>query len=829
MLEGGEGNCCTWDGVQCDAESGHVIGLDICCTGLHASINSSSSGLLRLVHLRKLNLAYTNLDRSPIPYAIGNLPGLTSLNLSNCELAGQIPEPILSLTSLSTLDLSYNDGLELVKPSLEDLALRLTKLEILDLSNVNIPSALPYAITSSPSLTSLTLAECGLEGRLPPSVFSLPNLQVLDIYGNDLSGELPTSVSNLTELILLDLSYNRFQGRIPRFSDTLQLRFLNLRNNMFTGAIPSSLHNVSELEYLSLANNHLTGQIPSQIANLGQLTILDLSCNMLSGEVLLHKFLELKNLETLHIGYNDLSVLTSYNTTTTSHPRKLLAVSLAHCNLREFPKLLLSLQRLSVLGLSSNKIQGEVPMWFQNVSRQSLVYLKLSNNSLTGFEGNPVNLKWANLAYLDLSFNKLQGPLPAPPDSISIYLASNNRFSGDIPPLLCSMEFIEMLDLAHNNFSGVIPRCFSNLTRTLDFLSLNNNNLQGEILQVPGKNCSVRVLDLHSNQLQGKLPRSLSNCTGLEFLNVGNNMINDTFPSWLGTSTNLRALVLRSNRFHGSIEEPETNSEFQSLQIIDISSNNFEDFLPAKYFRYWTSMRESITEGQKYFHVVNTIRTSHRVFGNQSLMDIVALAGLTVETKGMEVKYAEILGYLQAIDFSGNNFRGEIPESIADLKGLRSLNFSDNNLSGPIPPTLGGMTNLESLDLSGNGLSGEIPQQLSQLYFLEFFNVSNNRLSGPIPQGRQFYTFKNTSYEGNERLCGVPLSRACDSGAASSPSYSRNQKGDSGTGVQLGWKGSLVGYAVGFISASVIGHRMMTSELDWFSNAVAFVEQRKWW
>ncbi|CAL5393882.1 unnamed protein product [Camellia sinensis] len=50
-LQGDSGNCCSWDGVECDEDTGHVIGLDLSSSFLHGSINSSSS-LFSLVHLQ---------------------------------------------------------------------------------------------------------------------------------------------------------------------------------------------------------------------------------------------------------------------------------------------------------------------------------------------------------------------------------------------------------------------------------------------------------------------------------------------------------------------------------------------------------------------------------------------------------------------------------------------------------------------------------------------------------------------------------------------------------------------------------------------------------
>ena len=48
-----EGNCCSWDGVECDEVTGHVIGLDLNSSCLYGSIDSNSS-LFHLVHLQRL-------------------------------------------------------------------------------------------------------------------------------------------------------------------------------------------------------------------------------------------------------------------------------------------------------------------------------------------------------------------------------------------------------------------------------------------------------------------------------------------------------------------------------------------------------------------------------------------------------------------------------------------------------------------------------------------------------------------------------------------------------------------------------------------------------
>jgi hypothetical protein len=97
--------------------------------------------------------------------------------------------------------------------------------------------------------------------------------------------------------------------------------------------------------------------------------------------------------------------------------------------------------------------------------------------------------------------------------------------------------------------------------------------------------------------------------------------------------------------------------------------------------------------------------------------------------------------------------------------------LSSNSLSGQIPPQLCNLTNLQELDLSSNHLTGEIPSELNNLHFLSAFNISHNNLEGPIADGCQLSTFSNSSFEGNQNLCGPILHPSC--GAAEAPLASK--------------------------------------------------------
>jgi len=116
---GGPSDCCSWDGVECDQSTGHVVGLDLSSSFLFGSINSSNS-LFSLVHLRKLNLADNHFNYSQIPSEISHLLLLTTLNLSLSVFSGPIPVEISRLSKLISLDLSQNSRrLRLEKPGLQ--------------------------------------------------------------------------------------------------------------------------------------------------------------------------------------------------------------------------------------------------------------------------------------------------------------------------------------------------------------------------------------------------------------------------------------------------------------------------------------------------------------------------------------------------------------------------------------------------------------------------------------------------------------------------------------------------------------------------------------
>jgi Leucine-rich repeat (LRR) protein len=806
-VEGNKSDCCSWDGVECDEHTGHVIGLNLGSSCLFGSINSNSS-LFRLVHLQSLSLAGNDFNGSHIPSQVRDLSRLIDLDLSWSCFVGQIPLEISQLSHLSSLDLSNNYmysfdhriTLELKEPILRSLVANLTSLHKLDLSDVNISSTMPNILANLSSLTHLSLRSCGLHGEFPKDIFKLSKVRYLDVCGNEgltgylpdftwsspletlnvgytsFSSELPPSIENLGNLIELSMNGCNFSGSIPSSLGNLtKLIVLDLFDNYFVGNVPHSLGNLVQLLSLDISHNQLTGPVPLILGNLVQLSFLDISYNQLTGPVPF-EVLNLPKLSMVDLSYN-----------------------LLH---GEMHLELMNGTQLFFLKLNNNRLSGPILTF----GPTTLQYLYLSNNSFTSFGQHPTFLPWTQLNVLDLRSNSLQGSLPILPINTSQFYISNNSLTGNLPELFCNLSSLEVLDLGSNNLSGSLPRCLDNFGASLSVLDLQRNKFQGSIPKTWIKGGQLKIVNLSQNKFQRHLSRSLAECAMLKVLDLSNNEFNDKFPSWLENLPNLQVLILRSNKFHGPIRTSKSEYMFPKLRIIDLSHNNFVGKLPLKLFGNCNAKISETANYLTYIHVYSIIAYSSYEYDYS----------MTVTNKGEIIFYEKVQELLMVVDISRNRFVGEISKFIENLKGFHLLNLSNNALTGHIPPSLGSLTELEALDLSQNMLSGEIPQQLTQLTFLEFFNVSHNILTGPIPRGKQFDTFENNSFEGNPGLCGIPLTKKCGDSdeTPSQPSISQKSQ-DSESPFEFGWKIVVIGYGFGFVVGVIIGPIVIARKHDW--------------
>ncbi|CAA0395133.1 unnamed protein product [Arabidopsis thaliana] len=795
-------DCCSWDGISCDPKTGKVVELDLMNSFLNGPLRYDSS-LFRLQHLHNLDLGSNNFS-GILPDSIGSLKYLRVLSLGDCNLFGKIPSSLGNLTYLTNLDLSVND----------------------------FTGELPDSMGHLNKLTELHLGSAKLSGNFPSMLLNLSELTLIDLGSNQFGGMLPSNMSSLSKLVYFGIDRNSFSGSIPSSLFMLpSLTSLVLGRNDFNGPLDfGNISSPSNLGVLSLLENNFNGPMPSSISKLVGLFYLDLSLwntksSMVDFNIFLHlkslTFLDLSYINTrsmvdisifsplLSLGYLDLSGINLKISSTLSLPSPMGTLILSSCNIPEFPKFLENQTTLYYLDISANQIEGQVPEWLWSLPE--LQYVNISQNSFSGFEG-PADViqRCGELLMLDISSNTFQDPFPLLPNSTTIFLGSDNRFSGEIPKTICKLVSLDTLVLSNNNFNGSIPRCFEKFNTTLSVLHLRNNNFSGEF---PEESISdhLRSLDVGRNRLTGELPKSLINCTRLEFLNVEDNMIHDKFPFWLRMLPKLQILVLRSNEFHGPISSLGDSLSFPKLRIFDISENRFTGVIRSDFFAGWSAMSSAID-------IVDIMpsRYAGRDSGNYYNSVTMTVKGSIIELVG------SVFTIYKTMDVSGNRFEGRIPESIGLLKELIVLNMSNNGFTGRIPPSLSNLTDLESLDLSKNRLSGEISPELGKLTFLAQMNFSYNMLEGPIPQGTQIQSQNSSSFAENPGLCGVPLQETCGGEEEEEEEEATKQEQDEEKDQVLSWIAAAIGYVPGVVCGLTIGHILTSYKRDWFMKSFQY-------
>ncbi|KAG6780313.1 hypothetical protein POTOM_013167 [Populus tomentosa] len=748
---------------------------------------------------------------------------LENLDLSRNQLNSSILSILSGLSSLKSLDLSYN---KLRGSGFEIISSHLGKFENLDLSynilNDSIFSHL-HGLSSLKSLNlsgNMLLGSTTVNGKVVKSLdFSgwceLKNLKQLDLARNNLGGSLPDCLGNLSSLQLLDVSENQFTGNIAfgPLTNLVSLQFLSLSNNLFD--VPISMKpfsNHSSLKFFSSENNRLVTE-PAAFDHLipkFQLVFLSLSKTTEAFHLEIPDFLYYQyNLRVLDLSHNNItgmfpSWLLKNNTRLEQlylsknsfvgtlqlpdHPYpNMTELDISNNNLNgQIPKdICLIFPNLWTLRMAKNGFTGCIPSCLRNISSLSL--LDLSNNQLSTVKLEQLPTIW----YLNLSGNNFWGQISdfslSGRKAISVLDLSNNQFSGMLPRWFVNYTSLIALDLSKNHFKGPIPRDFCKLD-WLEYLDLSKNNLSGYIPSCFSPPSLIHVC-LSENRLNGPLTYKFYNSSSLVTMDLRDNSFTGSIPNWIGNLSSLSFLLLRANHFDGEL--PVELCLLEELSILDVSQNQLSGPLPSCLgnLTFKENSQKAFVDLRSGF-ILRSIENSYYETMGPPLVDSIDSLDkdfmfnftevIEFTTKNMYYGYkGKVLSYMYGIDLSNNSFVGAIPPEFGNLSEILSLNLSHNNLTGSIPATFSNLKQIESLDLSYNNLNGDIPPQLTEITTLEVFSVAHNNLSGKTPERKfQFGTFDESCYEENPFLCGPPLQNNCSEEAVQSQPVPDDEQGD---------------------------------------------------
>ncbi|XP_042946870.1 probable LRR receptor-like serine/threonine-protein kinase At3g47570 [Carya illinoinensis] len=216
----------------------------------------------------------------------------------------------------------------------------------------------------------------------------------------------------------------------------------------------------------------------------------------------------------------------------------------------------------------------------------------------------------------------------------------------------------------------------------------------------------MQEIALVQNHFSGTLPSDmgifLPNLSGIYF---GGNELSGTIPASICNASQLIKVDLSGNSFSGLI--PKTLGNLRLLQVLSLRFNNLTiESLELSIFSYFLN--------HAYLKIL--------------FLSMNPLNGVLPSSIGNHSIY------LEQLDLTGCNIKGNIPIDIGNLSRLTYMSLGNNDISGPIPTTIGRLSMLERLGLFDNRLKGPIPSDICYLGRLGDLDLAGNKLSGQIPE-----------------------------------------------------------------------------------------------
>lgn len=407
------------------------------------SLSTVPMGLRRLERLTSLNLSHNKLDNDCADI-ISQIKTLKDLRLGHNSLNGAVPLKLFELPNLEVLDLQNNRLL-----SLPEATCDLANLRVLNVSG-NQLTALPMDALHSLPLTELDASNNALIASIFPlgsNVDGHPTLQILDAANNSLAALSFTPFLNMPRLTSLNMTNNHLEA-LPDTTGWKELITLavgdnkiselpvgftslqKLRNANFTGnnirLIDPEVGRMDSLEFFILASNPLREKkfltmsaadikrdlrsrlAPEDLADMDEpdspVTVIGDS-DRPSGSIW-----ALKNGKLLDLASKDLSDDFNDRLGYFLSSNEVRQIDLQLNKITCIPPALSMGQDLRILDLSCNVMTMDYLS--DDLHLPTLQDLSLSKCRLSSLEPLIIHLQAPKLTTLNVSANRLAGPLP---------------------------------------------------------------------------------------------------------------------------------------------------------------------------------------------------------------------------------------------------------------------------------------------------------------------------------------------------------------------------------------------------------------------------------
>lgn len=387
---------------------------------------------------------------------------------------------------------------------------------------------------------------------LTDNIFQKMGLQKLEsvkIINSRLSDVSAKAFQGLSSLFEVNLSYNQlFLIHAETFTNNSNLHRLKLSGNpmqltqLLHTSQPYLLRSDSLTEF-DLSNCQLSVILPKTFSKLPNLVFVNLASNMLRN-ISKDLFESVSFLEDLDLSYNhiekldqnvfkqneELSVLKLRGNRIEAlnglNVPRLEELDLSFCKLRLLMKESVEgMPRLTVLNVSNNEIDVISDDSFTGLSE--LKRLDLSYNKLIGPLPNDMFINNQELELLSLSGNHELGVLVEEPGFLRNHLLMQKLEIADcgLTTLTASqfqgMDNLNVLNVSNNMIRKLNNSVFRNL-KYLNVLDLSNNQLESLSVDLFATNINLEKLKLNGNPLKILTLFTFSHTSNLKFLDVSN-------------------------------------------------------------------------------------------------------------------------------------------------------------------------------------------------------------------------------------------------------------------------------------------------------------------